>query len=147
MVINIVKALFIVFALNAFLNADEIDLLLSDIENKTDLSEQTKLENSGISLIYTRDDIDRMQAKYLKDILKSNATFGYNENKFGMTDPLTSGTDIPFSSSIMRVFIDNQEITGGMFGSGIVTHGNIDLGFVDHIEIYTQSPTYEYSTE
>jgi len=125
----------------------DIDSLLSDIENKTDLSEKTKLENSGISIIYTRSDIERMQARYLKDILKSNYSFGYNENRSGIPDPLTLGMNLPFASSSMRVFIDNQEIISGLYGSGLASHGNIDLGFVDHIEIYTQSPTYEYSTE
>ncbi len=152
MILDIKKFLFILLILLPIIHANEInniniDSLLKDIKNKTDLSEETRLENSGISNIFTRNDIDRMQARYLKDILKSNSTFGYNENRHGVSDPLTNGTSIPFSSSIIRVFIDDQEITGGMFGSGLFTHGNIDLGFVDHIEIYMQSPTYEYSTE
>jgi len=124
-----------------------IDDLLKDIEKKSDLSEKTKLENSGISFIYTRDDLRRMQAKYLKDILKSSYSYGYNENRHGIPDPLTMGTKIPYVSGIIRVYIDNQEITSGLFGSGIVFFGDIDIGFVDHIEIYTQSPTYEYTTE
>ncbi len=137
--------------LSTFVNASDdvldIDLLLNDIEKKTDLSEKTKLENSGISLIYTRDDLKRMQVKYLKDILKSGAMFGYSENRYGLPDPLTHGDNQPFMSSSIRIFIDNQEISGGMYGSGLILYGNLDIDFVDHIEIYSQSPTYEYSTE
>jgi len=139
----------IALLLSSQINADdlEIDSLLKDIEKKSDLSEKTKLENSGISFIYTRDDLRRMQAKYLKDILKSSYSYGYNENRYGLPDPLTQGTNAPYMSGIVRVYIDNQEITSGMFGSGVVFFGDIDIGFVDHIEIYTQSPTYEFSTE
>jgi iron complex outermembrane receptor protein len=131
------------------LNADDsIDNLLCDIKHKSDLSQKTQIANAGISLIYTRSDIQRMQAKYLKDILKSSYLTKYFENRYGAPDPYTQGFElIPFKSSTTRVYIDNQEITMGIYGSGTSTHGDIDIGFVDHIEIYTQSPTYEYSTE
>lgn len=133
----------------SFLNADEnIDNLLNDIEHKSDLSQKTKIANAGISFIYTRDDLNRMQVRYLKDILKSTYLTKYAENKFGIVDPYSIGTEtLPFKSSQIRIYIDNQEITAGTYGSGLVTHGNIDLGFADHVEIYTQNPTYEFSTE
>ncbi len=138
----------ILFSLsNLYADDSTIDDLISDIKKKTDLSQKTKLENGGVSFIYTRDDIDRMQARNLKDILKSMYPFRYTENRLGLPDPLTYGTSLPFASSNIRVFIDNQEIVGGIIGSGLVTYGDIDIGFVDHIEVYTQNPTYEYSTE
>ena len=125
----------------------DIDKLLTDIKVKTDLSSKTKLENSGVSIIYTRDDIDRMQAKTLKDILKSIFPYSYEENRFGISDPLTFSTLHPFNSSIFRTFIDNQEITTSLYGSGLFVLGDIDIGFVDHIEVYSQSPTYEFTSE
>ncbi len=121
--------------------------LLQDIEKKTDLSQKTKLANSGVSFIYTRDDIQRMQIKNLKDILKSIYPFGYNENRYGLPDPFSSGTNQPFMSSQMRIFIDNQEISTGLYGSGLFMLGDLNIGWVDHIEIYTQNPTYEFATE
>lgn len=145
----IIVGLLFLSSLNAQDNVDDlsIDDLLSDIENKTDLSQKTKLENSGISFIFTRDDIERMQARYLKDILKSDANFAYKENRYNLADPLSNGDSVVFMSSMIRVYIDNQEITSGMYGSGMITYGDIDIGFVDHIELYAQSPTYEYVTE
>ena len=147
-IINLIIICF--FVTNLFskeVETKEIFNLLNSIEKKTDLSQKTKLENGGVSFIYTRDDLKRMQAKSLKDILKSTYPFGYNENRYGRPDPLTFNTTAPFLSSMIRVFIDNQEITTGLYGSGIVVLGDIDLGFVDHIEIYTQNPSYEFSTE
>ncbi len=125
----------------------DVDSMLSNIEKKMDLSKKTLLENSGISIVYTRNDIERMQAKYLKDILKSNNLFLSYENRYGLTDPFNLGDSIPFVSSSIRLFIDNQEIVGGMYGSGLILYGDLDIGFIDHIEIYTHTPTYEYSTE
>jgi len=137
----------LILSLNLHLYGDEISDLLNDIEIKTDLSQKTQLENSGVSFIYTRDDIDRMQITNLKDILKSIYPVGYTENKYGISDPFFIGTIHPFVSSKIRLFIDNQELTTGLFGSGLSILGSVNIDWVDHIEIYTQSPTYEYATE
>jgi len=65
---------------------NSIENLLSTIEKKNDLSEKTKLENSGFSTIYTRQDLDMMQVKYLRDILKYTLD-GYRESRYGLPDP------------------------------------------------------------
>ncbi len=125
--------------------SDSIEGLLEDIEKKNDLSKKTKLENSGYSTIYTRNDLDMMQVKYLRDILKYSFD-GYSESRYGLPNPLNIG-NIPFSSSLVRVFIDDQEITTSMYGSGLILTGDLDLSFVDHIEVYTHSTSFVFSTE
>ena len=114
---------------------------------KRDLSEKTKLENSGIRTIYTRDELNRMQVHYLKDILKVLYPINYRENYFGVTDPYNPNTKVPFMSGSIKVYIDDQEILDGIYGSGLSVYGNMDIDFVDHIEIYFGIPTYQYSTE
>ena len=143
------RLLLYVFLIINILHAQELDIegLLGDIEKKSDLSSKTKLENGGISTIYTRDDLQRMQAKTLKDIFKSANAFGYQENVFGLSDPYFMGTQHPYVSSSIRIFLDNVEITTGLYGSGLIFYGDIDLDFIDHIEIYNGNPTYEFSTE
>lgn len=143
------KILITTCILSTYLLANDfaIEELLLNIEKKSDLSQKTKLANSGVSFIYTRDDINRLQIKNLADILKSSYSIGYKENRFGMPDPFTFGKNHINLSSNIRVFIDNQEITSGMHGSGLVSVGNLNIEWVDHVEIYTQSPTYEYAVE
>jgi len=119
--------------------------LLDTIEMSSDLSQKTKLENSGFSTIYTRTDLDMMQVKSLRDILKYSID-GYSESRYGLPDPLTNGV-LPFSSSSIRVFIDDHEITTSMYGSGLIVIGDLDLGFVDHIAVYSLSTSFVYSTE
>ena len=134
--------------LNLEANDDiNVDDLLHNIKTKTDLSQKTKLENGGISYIYTREDIRRMQAHNLKDILKSTYPIGYSENSYGYADSYTTGNSIPFVSSSIKIYIDNQEITTGLYGSGFILYGNMDIDFVDHIEVYNGNPTFEYSSE
>jgi len=136
----------LIFLVN-FLFAETIDNLLKVIQTKTDLSEKTKLENSGISIIYTRSDLDRMQVNTLKDIFISTPFLDYRESSYGFPDLFTLGDNKAFISNVVRVFIDNQEIATGMYGSGLMMLGDIDLDYVDHIEVYFQNPTYEYTTE
>jgi len=124
-----------------------VDKLLNDIQKHSDLSSKTKLENSGIRYIYTRDDIERMQIYTLKDVLKNLYPIGYNENRYGLVDPFSSNCKQPYLSALIRVYIDNQEITDGLYGSGLFVLGDENLDWVDHIEIYTRAPTYAYSVE
>ena len=139
--------LFLPLLLCTHLFSDDVDVLLENIEKRTDLSEKTKLANSGVSFIWTRDDLDRMQISNLKQLLDSIYPFGYNENRYGLTDPLTLQSYQPSKSAIIRLYIDNQEITSGLYGSGLILLGNTNIDWVDHVEIYTQNPTYEYATE
>ena len=125
----------------------EIDNLLNTISAKSDLSQKTKLENGGISYIYTREDLRKMQAHNLKDVLKSTYPSGYSENYYGFPDPYSVGTPVPFTSSTIRIYIDDQEITTGLYGSGLIVYGDIDIDFVDHIEVYSGNPTFEFSSE
>jgi len=141
----LITSLFIINSLSA--DESEIDDLLNSISAKDDLSQKTKLENAGISYVYTREDIQRMQAHSLKDILKSAYPFSYSENNYGLPDPYTMGVNIPFMSSSMRVYIDDQEITPGLYGSGMIIYGDMDVDFIDHIEIYSGNPTFEFSIE
>lgn len=144
-------SLLVVLALNFsyILNADDlnIDNLLTNIEHKTDLSAKTKLENGGISYIYTRDDIQKMQAHTLNDLLKTTYPSGYSENRYGISDSFSLSSSAPFMSSKIKIYIDNQEITSGLYGSGLSIYGKMDIDFVDHIEVYAGNPTLELSTE
>jgi iron complex outermembrane receptor protein len=143
------KILFVTFISCNILYSDDlnIDTLLKDIELKTDLSSKTKLANSGVTIVYTRDEMNRMQVHNLKDILNVMYPIGYSENYYGTADPHSVGTAIPFMSSSIRVYIDNQEMMSGTFGSGFATYGNMDIDFIDHIEVYYGNPTYQFSTE
>jgi len=144
---NGIKKILLAGMISSSLFADNIDMLLNDIEQKTDLSQKTKLANSGISFVWTRNDLQRMQITNLKQILKTAYPFGYDENRYGLVDPLAYNSNQPFVSQPIRLYIDNQEITSGLYGSGVFLMGDANIDWVDHVEIYTQAPSYEYATE
>ena len=139
---------FCFFLLSFFIAyASDIQTILNMIEQKCDLSQRTKKENWGITYVYTRQDLQKMQARYLKDILLSLFPLQYKINNYGLYDPIGSSPRVPFLSSSLKVFIDNQEISVGMYGSGLVLYGDMDISFADHIEVYIGSPSFEISSE
>jgi iron complex outermembrane receptor protein len=71
----------------------------------------------------------------------------YKESRAGISDMQYGGGTAMFSSSNTRIYIDNQELNSATFGSGFVSANNLSLSFVDHVEIYTRAPSYEFSTE
>ena len=129
-----------------FLFAKNINTILSKIEIKNDLSLKTRRENCGVSYIFTRRDLDSLQINHLKDLLILTP-INYKINRYGIIDMFNPNSNIPFLSSYVKIFIDNQEITSGLYGSGLAILGDIDLGWVDHAEIYTQAPSFDVSTE
>lgn len=140
------KFLLFCMASMAFAQTALIEKILSDIEIRNDLSQQTKRENGGISYIYTRRDLEALQVRYLRDVLQLTP-LTYKFNRYGIIDPFNPNSLVPFLSSYIKVYIDNQEVDGGLYGSALAGLGDIDLGFVDHIEIYTQAPSLEVTTE
>jgi len=127
--------------------AEDIEKLLNDFNQKNDLSQKTIDQNKGHLLLYTRDTLERMHAKTLKDVLKTIPILPYTENRYGLTDPLAPGGITPYSSNLIRLYIDNVEITQGWMGSGLIQYGDINIDFVDHIEFYAIPPSFDTSIE
>ena len=123
-----------------------IDELLDQYRLDSDLSKQTIDESQGFLTLYTRDDIERMQARRLKDLLKTVRFFKYDENMFGQPDMLHVDP-ITYMSDPIRVYVNDHEIYSGYVGSGLFLYGDIDLGFVDHVEIYNGASSIEVNTE
>lgn len=144
---SIILLILTLFTLSLHADKTDLDTLLNTYAIESDLSKKTKLENSGNRIIFTRHDLERMQARNLKDILKSYPMVSYKESRYAFPDMLYPGGSLPFSSGSVRIFIDEQELTNALYGSGFEYLGDIDLNFIDHIEIYGLTPTFEYSTE
>ncbi len=129
------------------LHAEGIERLLNEYKEKNDLSQKTIDENKGHLVLFTRDRLERMHARTLKDVLKMTPVIYYHENRYGLPDPLVSGAFEPYRSNFIRLFIDGVEITQGWLGSGVVLYGDMDINFADHIEFYYMTPSLETSVE
>ena len=142
---------FYIFALLALLlsplSATEIDKLLERYSVRNDSSTQTINANRGHLLLFSRSRIEQIHAKTLKDIMLTTPVIYYHENRYAIPDYIAGGTTLPFSSNFVKIYVDDVEITQGWLGGGIVLYGDMDIGFVDHIELYYTIPSVETSSE
>ncbi len=130
----------------AVLKAESIDQLLEQVEESRELYRKTIDESSGIMLLYSRKDLERMQIRKLKDLLKSVRFFTYEEGVLGESILVPSG-DNNSLSSMFRLYIDGHEVSSPIFGSAMLQFGEMDLGFVDHIEIYQGGNAIAFGNE
>lgn len=146
---KMIKQNFVIIGMLVFntVYAEDVNSNLKEFNQKNDLSQKTIDENKGHLTLFTRERLEKMHAKTLKDVFKTTPVIYYHENRYALPDPLGSGGFEAYSSNFIRVYIDGVEITQGWMGSGVMLYGDINIDFVDHIEFYYSIPSFETSTE
>ena len=127
--------------------AENIDSMLQEYNQKNALSQKTIDENKGHLVLFTREKLEKMHARTLKDVFKTAPIIYYHENRYTLPDPFTSGTFESYRSNFIRIYVDGVEITQGWMGSGLMLYGDVNIDFVDHIEFYYMTPSFETSVE
>ena len=140
------KVLFLIIMVFNIAYSQSLDTLLKDYAQESDLSKQTKSESAGNLIVYTRDDLQRMQVETLSDILKSLRFFPYRENRIAQPDYLNQDPITYYSKSI-RVYLNENELLSPIAGSGLILFGNMEMDFIDHVEIYEGFPSFDFGTE
>jgi len=138
---------FMLLLFATFVEAASVEELMDDYTDKNVLSKKTIDANKGHMFLFSRDRLEKMHAKTLKDVLKLSPVLNYRENRFALPDPLSTGSIEPFKSNFMRLYIDGVEITQGWMGSGVMLYGDVNIDFADHIELYLMTTSFENSVE
>ena len=140
------KILLILITLFSFSYADGLDTLLNEYQKESELSKKTKDESAGNLIVYTRDDLERMQVETLKDILKSLRFFPYAENRTAHPDIL-SQDPLSYASKNVRIYLNETELLTSITGSGFFLFGDMEMDFIDHVEIYQGFPSFDFGVE
>ena len=140
------RLLFLVALVWVQLSAQELGALLKAYELASDLSNKTKKESAGNLVVYTRDDLERMQARTLKELFNALRFYRYVENRSGNPDILNQDP-VMYNSMPIRIYLNNTELISATFGSGTIWFGDMELDFVDHVEIYQGFPSFEIGIE
>jgi len=120
--------------------------MLENLRQKSELHHKTAQRDAGLVTIYSREDLDRMQAYTLKDILKSVPFVNYQEGLVGTSGISTATLPIRYMPNT-RLYIDDHEVSSTYFGSAFYIYGNMNLGYVDHIEVYQGGNGVEFGSE
>ncbi|BCD68085.1 TonB-dependent receptor plug domain-containing protein [Nitratiruptor sp. YY09-18] len=123
-----------------------LDMLLGSLQQAEDLSKKTIQESAGYVITYTREDLDRMHIKSLKEILERLPFIRYNEDANGLTDLFYEPFQ-PTKYGQIKLYIDDKETSDAIFGNSLQAFSEMDISFIDHIEIYLGAVSFTLGTE
>ncbi len=142
---KVIIALFL-FSLVVFAEDNNIGTLLQMYQNESELSKITKKDSAGFVQIYTRRDLERMQARTLGDVFETltNLIYSRTVNYAGIFEyPTQAYTPL----SIFRLYINDHDVTSASFGSALLIWSDMPISDIDHIEIYSNSSSIEFGNE
>ncbi len=126
--------------------AQNLEVLLNELAQKDDLSVHTKKESGGYLTIFTRQDLDRMKIHSFKELIEKIPFQRYNEDARGLSAPYYQPYQLNDPSRI-RIFINDRELISPLFGGGLQLAGQMDMAYIDHVEVYMGIPSYDISIE
>ncbi|MCK9490843.1 MAG: TonB-dependent receptor [Sulfurimonas sp.] len=142
------KLLLLVSFISTILFAKEIllDDLLGEYEKSQSLYHKTKQESAGNLILFSRSDLDKMQAYTLNDVLKTIRMFNLEATRTGMTNLTKSGSNQSSFNSV-KLFINSHELNSATLGDALTQYGKMSLYFIDHIEIYQMGNSVVFGNE
>lgn len=126
--------------------AQSLDTLLQEYQDASEKSLHTLDERMGHVVVYSQQDIRRMQYNTLDDILKELPRKNLNKNRYGVNTSTLSGTSTSVSG-FFRIFINDHEISSVHTQASSLTWGNIPLDFVDYVEVYYGESSFSLGNE
>lgn len=127
-------------------NSHNLKTLLKNYADESKLSKKTKKDTSGALYLYTREMLDKMQAKNLRDVLKTIPHVNLYQNVVNIpTISIASYGELP--SGAVRIFINDHDMTSTAYGSGFLNWGDMNIEYIDHIEIYKGTSSIRFGSE
>ena len=142
--LGLISTLFLLFAQYAC--SQDLDMLLDAYAQDSDLSKITKKDSAGLLQIFTRDDIEAMQASNLQDILDSLP--GIYLLKSGSNITSVSASSVTQSGGTnTRLYINDHDMSSSAFGTAFLIWGEMPIEYIDHIEVYRATSSMEFGNE
>jgi len=131
------KKLLLPLTISSFLFGSEasLDTLMKEYNKEIQPHKKTVHQNDGDLIVYSRQDLDHMQAFTLNDVLRTVRFFHLATSRMGESQLIKSGSKNN-SVTPIKIFIDSHELNAVTFGNAIAQYGFMNLYFVDYIEIY-----------
>ena len=136
--------IFSILISSLYANTDNnIDSLLNKFKKESELSKLTKQDTAGVVTIITREDMEKINATSLKDILGQIPTLNITRKLTGEYALLTPGGGF-FVSGNVRIYINNHELSSSYHEGALSIWANLPMEFIDHIEVYRGTTTIEF---
>ena len=125
---------------------DDLSQLLNIYENESELSKITKQESAGFIDVYTKEELKKMQAHNLLDVLKTLPSL-YLTRGANNTTLLAKPTVSKVSLTSVRLYINDHDMSSSSFGSAFLIWGEMPIEYIDHIEVYKATSSIEFGNE
>jgi len=142
------KILLLFFFLSTFLFSKDVmlDDLLAQYEKSESLYHKTKIESAGHLILFSREDLDQMQAYTLNDVLKTIRMYNIQATRTGMTTLVKSGSN-QVAPNPVKIFLNSHELNSATLGNALTQYGKMGLYFIDHIEVYQAGNSVTFGNE
>ncbi|MDQ1245491.1 MAG: vitamin transporter [Campylobacterota bacterium] len=134
------------FAASLLANEASLGNLLKKYETSEELYLQTKKESAGHVKVFTRSDLDKMQAYTLNDVLKTLRFFTIQPRKNGMSSIIRSG-ETQTTALPAKIYVNSHELNSATLGNALLQYGKMGLYFIDHIEVYQAGNSVTFGNE
>ena len=130
-----IRIIFLVLFFVSYIYAQDIEYLFKKYVQLSQPYKKTLKETLGHYIVYTREDIEKMGAYRLVDLLKSVPFGSILPNLFGFATYNFGGIYdyVPFYT---KLYINDHEVSSLYFGSPFVVWEDIPLDNIDHVEVY-----------
>ncbi len=125
---------------------ESISTLLEKYARAGKLEYRTVQEGEGHVIVFSREDLDRMQAYTLKDVLKIIKFYHVYSDRFGNYLFNYSILSMMYTSTV-RIFIDNHELSSVFARTPFYLWDNFPLDQIDHVEIYIGETAVKFGNE
>ena len=143
---SVKKAFVLLSSISLCFGSEPMNKLLSTYKVESELSKITKSESAGFVDTYTREDLQKMQARTLMDIFKlftiPNVSRTSNNVAF-----FTKPTNPSMPNSAIRLYINDHDMAASTYGSDAMMWSDMSLEYIDHIVVYKSCSSVEFGNE
>ena len=140
------NTLLLLGTVSACFGAGKMDQLLKTYKTESELSQITKSESAGFVDTYTREDLEKMQARTLMDIFKLFTIPNVSRTSNNIAY-FTKPTNYTMPNSAIRLYINDHDMAASSYGSDALMWSNMSLDHIDHIVVYKSSSSIEFGNE
>ena len=123
-----------------------LSALLDKYARKADLSNLTKKEAGGNLIVYTRQDLETMQIRQLKELLEKIPFLYYKEDNYGLTN-MFYGPYQPASNVGIKLYLNDRALEIPYGGNALRVYAQVDMSHIDHVEIYLGAPALSFGIQ
>jgi len=126
--------------------SDDLELMLEQYNKENELYKQTVNKAAGNIIVFSREDLDNMQANTLNDVLNTIRMFTLQRSRLGETQIVKASAGNSIVSPV-KIFINSHELNNVTFGNPVAQYGSMNLYYIDHIEIYQAGSSVSFGNE